>query len=69
MPANRGIGRKHKAGTGGSKSQPAERKMSAIKLAPDEAPSKKRAWRQKPPPLPVPPPVHMTLDEVDALGW
>ena len=32
MPANKGIGRKHKSGTGGSKSQPAARELSRTKL-------------------------------------
>ena len=32
MPANRGIGRKHKAGTGGSKSLAAARELSSTKL-------------------------------------
>ena len=48
MPANRGIGRKHKSGTGGSKSQPAARELSRTRL-PGATPAPRRAKPAKPP--------------------
>ena len=55
MPANKGIGRKHKSGTGGSKSHAAARELSNVKV-PGAAPAPlKRCRARKPHPADVVP--------------
>ena len=55
MPANKGIGRKHKSGTGGSKSLAAARELSSTKV-PGAAPAPlKRSRVPKPKPVDVVP--------------